>query len=112
MVWTFAVFVLLSLACYFLNRDELFVKTAIGVSFAFSAGAIYALSIYQSWQATEREKARKILERFSSLATEIHRIKSRIEANIHRYILFAFMTVSMLIANYLLVVMLMKLYGK
>jgi hypothetical protein len=111
-VWTFAVFVLLVLACYFLNRDELFVKTAIVVSFAFSAGAIYALSIFQSWQGTEREKIRVIIGRFSNVATEIHRIKSQMEANIHRYILFTFMVISMLIANYLLVVMLMKLYAR
>ena len=111
-VWTFAVFVLLVLSCYFLNRDEFFVKTAIAVSFAFSAGAIYALCIFQSWQGTEREKVRVIIGHFSNLATEIHRVKSRIEANVHRYILFAFMVVSMLIANYLLVVVLMKLYAK
>jgi hypothetical protein len=109
---TLIVFVLMVAACHFLNKDEFFVKTITGLSFAFSAGAIYALSIYQSWQATEREKVRTILKRFSSAAREVHRIKSQIEANIHRYILFAFMAIAILIANYLTVVLLMKLYPR
>ena len=109
---TLIVFVLMVVICYILNREEFFVKTITALSFAFSAGAIYALSIYQSWQATEREKVRRILEEFSNVATEIHRIKSRIEANVHRYVLFAFMVLAILIANYLTVVLLMKLYPR
>ena len=109
---TLIVFVLMVVACYFLNKAPVFVKTITGLSFAFSAGAIYALSIYQSWQGTERDKVRHILEKFSNVARDIHRIKSRVEANIHRYILFAFMVVSILIANYLTVVLLMKLYPR
>ena len=109
---TLIVFMLFVVACHFFDKDKFFVKTVTGLSFAFSAGAIYALSIYQSWQGTEREKVRTILDGFSSAARDVHRIKSRIEANIHRYILFAFMVITILIANYLTVVLLMKLFPR
>jgi len=109
---TLIVFVLLVVACHFFNKDRFFVKIVTGLTYVFSAGAIYALSIYQSWQGTEREKVRTILDSFSSLARDVHRIKSRIEANIHRYILFAFMVIAILIANYLTVVLLMKLHPR
>ena len=40
------------------------------------------------------------------------RIKSRTEANIHRYILLAFMVITMLIGNYVLATILTPLFDK
>jgi len=110
--WTVLLFALLMLACHFLNRDEVFVKTVIVLSIVFAMAAIYTVSIYQSWQGTEREKVRMMISRFSSVTARIHRVKSRVEANIHRFTLYGFMVLVIVAANYLTVAMLMRLYPR
>ena len=110
--WTVVIFTLFVLACNFIYRDEVFVRTVIFLSFGVSMASIYALSIYQSWQGTEREKVRIIIEHLSNLATTIHRKKSRVEANIHRFTLYGFMVFVILAGNYLAVVVLLQLNPK
>tara|TARA_Y100001936_G_scaffold254102_1_gene324885 strand:- start:18200 stop:18697 length:498 start_codon:yes stop_codon:yes gene_type:complete len=102
-------FVILVLACQFTENETFFVNAVICGSFLVSAGAIYSLAILQSWQGTEREKIRELMGKLSNLSTLIHDFKSRMEANIHRYILLAFMIAGVLGANYLSIMMLMPL---
>ncbi|MFT5485534.1 MAG: hypothetical protein ACI9JL_000343 [Paracoccaceae bacterium] len=107
-----AIFALLGFAALNGNRQEGHLKTLIVISWAISAGAIYAICILQSWQNTEREKLRKIVGEFSNMFRAVYRIKSRTEANIHRYILLSFMAITMLLGNYVLAKMLTPFFGK
>ena len=107
---TLAIFAALVVACYAANPVEIFAKTCIVLSLVVSAGSIYSISILQSWQNTEREKVEMSLRWFSNVFASIYGTKSRVEANIHRYILISFMAITILIANYLSVVLLMKIY--
>jgi hypothetical protein len=109
---TLAIFALLGLTGFNGDHSEGYLKSLIVISWAISAGAIYAICILQSWQNTEREKLRKIVAQLSNLFRAVYRIKSRTEANIHRYILLAFMAVTMLIGNYVLATALTPLFGK
>lgn len=107
-----AIFALLGFAGQNGEHTETYQKTLIVISWAISAGSIYAISILQSWQNTEREKLRRIVGEFSNLFGAVYRIKSRTEANIHRYILLAFMAITMLIGNYVLAKTLIPLIEK
>lgn len=107
---TLAMFALLVVACYAGNPEEMFAKTCIVLSVIIAAGSIYSISILQSWQNTEREKIELTLRWFSNVFVRVYGTKSRVEANFHRYILIAFMAISIVIANYLTIVLLMKIY--
>ena len=87
-------------------------KALIVISWAISAGVIYAICILQSWQNTEREKLRRIVGEFSNMFRAVYRFKSRMEPNIHRYILFSFMAIMMLLGNYMLAKLLTPLFDK
>ena len=51
------------------------------------------LIIYQFWQHTEHEKQAGIARDFSNVFREIRALKSRVEANVHRYTLLMFMII-------------------
>jgi hypothetical protein len=59
--------------------------------FLATPGALFILIIYQFWQQTELAKLQTAGTHFSSLYRKIRGIKSSREANVHRYILLAFM---------------------
>jgi UDP-N-acetylmuramyl pentapeptide phosphotransferase/UDP-N-acetylglucosamine-1-phosphate transferase len=107
---TIALFALLVTACLATRPETMFVKICIVLSLIVSCGSIYSLSILQSWQNTERQKIEMVIKSFSSLFGRVYGLKSRIEANIHRYTLIAFMAITILIANYVAASLLMKLY--
>ena len=100
---TLAIFAILGVAGINSDHRESYLKTLIVISWAISAGAIYAISIL---------KLRRIVGEFSNLFRMVYRIKSRTEANIHRYILLAFMVITMLIGNYVLATILTPLFDK
>lgn len=88
------------------NRN--FVGALIAVSLLFSVGTIYALVIYQFWQNTERLKLRTISEGLSSLSRDIRALKPQLEANIFRYLLLAFMIITIVIGNAVMIADLAK----
>lgn len=90
------------------TANQGFVKTLIGVSVLLSVGTIYSLVIYQIWQNTERLKLRSISENLSSLAREIRALKPQLEANLLRYLLLAFMVITVLVGNAVLIADLLK----
>lgn len=73
------------------------------LSILITCGTIYSLAIYQFWQQAERNKLSAISNRFSSFLREVRGVTSPREANIHRYILLFFMVVTILVANWLLI---------
>ncbi|MBI4183174.1 MAG: hypothetical protein HY521_04140 [Proteobacteria bacterium] len=76
-----------------------FVKGLSFVSFIASPAAIIILIIYQMWQHTEMKKHAVIEKHFSSLFRDVRAIKSRLEADIHRYALLLMMIVMIVIGN-------------
>lgn len=109
---TLAIFALLGFAGFNSDHREGYLKILIVLSWAISAGAIYVVCILQSWQNTEREKLRRIVAELSNLFRAVYRIKSKTEANIHRYLLLAFMAIAMLIGNYVLATVLTPIFDK
>ena len=69
------------------------------ISFIVGACGISMLIIFQMWQSTEHRKLNLISEHLSDVFQEVRAVKSTLEANIHRYILLAFMMVFVASAN-------------
>lgn len=107
---TLLVFVGMMVVAHYTSADVLSVKIIVFLSFLVAAAAIYTLVLYQVWQNTEREKLREIAKVLSNLFVRIRTIKSRREANVHRYTLLAFMILSILIGNAILIMNLQRLY--
>ncbi len=84
---------------HLLTLDLSFHKLLVILSFLISAMAICILVIYQFWQHTEMLKLRKITSFLSNYFEVVRSIKSRSEANIHRYILLFVMIASILVTN-------------
>ena len=91
-------------------QNAILINLSIAISFICSAGVIYAIALYQTWQNTEREKLREIGRHLSSYAQSVRAIKSSREANVHRYTLLVFMIISVLLGNAMLVIFLSPLY--
>ena len=96
---TLVIYAALMVIAGFNPKAELFVKFLLVASFLVGAGSIYALVIYQVWQNTERAKIRAVARNLSSLAREIRALKPMREANVLRYTLLAFMIISVLLGN-------------
>lgn len=109
---TIALFTLLVASVYFVRGDPMYARVVAFLTIVLSCGAIYSLSIHQSWQKTERLKVRKVVENLSNLSQEVFALKSRIEANIHRYILLAFMVVLIVMMNYVAFTLLQRFFVK
>lgn len=107
---TLILFVLLVAGSHLIDRQEFFARLCVVVSVVLSAGSIYSISILQSWQNTERQKVDMLIGNFSNLFGRIYNLKSRSEANLHRYVLVSFMAVAILMGNYLAASLLMRLY--
>ena len=71
----------------------------IVISFVVSACGVSMLIIFQMWQSTEHRKLDLIGQEMSDLFREVRGVKSTLEANIHRYLLLAFMIVFIAAAN-------------
>jgi len=103
---TIAIFTLLVTAVHTIEDPGLLSRVGMILSVAVSGGAIYALTIYQAWQKTERNKINTILPHLSTLARQVHGVRSRSEANVYRYILLSFMVILIVMANYVTYLML------
>ena len=88
---TLVLYVVLVLAAEFLNVDRGFLSGLQAVILVASAAATLVLVFYQFWQYTEQEKLDGVGRRFSNLFRDTRKVKSRLEANVHRYTLLVFM---------------------
>ena len=89
-------FVLLVLSCRLTDSGTNFVNSVNCVCF-------------QSWQGTERERIRELVNKLSNLSTLVYGLKSRMEANVHRFTFLGFVIAGILGANYFAVVLVMPL---
>lgn len=78
-------------------HHEKFAHNMVGAVIVLAMGCVLTLVIHQSWQHTEMAKIDEIEKNFSTLFARVRGIKSRREANIHRYLLLLFMIVTVVI---------------
>lgn len=109
---TVALFVLLVGSVYVVRADAAYARMITFLTIVISCAAIYSLSIHQSWQKTERLKVRRIVGSLSNLSQEVFALKSRIEANVHRYIFLAFMIGAIVLMNYVAVMLLKRFFDR
>jgi hypothetical protein len=93
---TLIIFVVMVGLAKFLSSTPDFVRVLKFTIILTSMGAIFMLIIFQFWQHAEGQKIRAVERHYSSLFREIRMKKSRLEANMHRYILLTFMIVVLL----------------
>lgn len=96
------IFVALAMFSTYMSDSALALKAAIALSILSSIGGIYALVIYQFWQATARQKLAYISEKLSSTLRQVRGMTSSREADFQRYVLLFFMVFSILAGNWLL----------
>lgn len=84
--------VLIALA-QFVVRDPALLRGLQAIVIIASPAAVVILIFYQSWQYAEQRKLEAIADDFSNFFREVRGIKSRLEANIHRYVLLLFMVI-------------------
>jgi len=98
-----AFYIILGILANNLSKEDFLYKVCLGLSTFVTVCAIYGLIIYQTWQNNERRKLHYIAECLSSHLRKIRAITSSAETKFHRYTLFFFMLIALLIANWLLI---------
>ena len=73
------------------SADQEFTNILKAIVILLTTSVILTLVIYQFWQHTNLLKMEEITKNMSSLFVKVRRIKSKREANIHRYLLILFM---------------------
>jgi hypothetical protein len=96
-------FTVLSIYAGFTADSPWALKSVLVLSILASVGGIYALMIYQFWQATEREKLIYISARLSSTFRQVRGFTNPRESNFQRYLLLFFMVFCIVAGNWLLV---------
>lgn len=84
---TLAVFLVIVALGKFISNDADFIRVLKLIVIVAGAAAIFIIGIYQFWQHTEAKKIAAIELEFSNVWREVRGIKSKMEANIHRYFL-------------------------
>ncbi|MBT3559152.1 MAG: hypothetical protein HN644_05530 [Rhodospirillales bacterium] len=79
------------------DADKSLTNTFMGISILLCVGVVFTLIIYQFWQHNEIMKIDAMNSHFSSLFAKVRAKKSRMEGNIHRYLLLFFMIVTVIL---------------
>ena len=90
---TLLLFLVLVLIGKVFAKSQDFINNLQALVLLATPASILIVIIYQFWQHTEHEKQLAIARSFSNVFREMRAIKSRLEANIHRYTLLLFMIV-------------------
>ena len=83
----------------FVATDIEYANKLTALIIVITTAVIATLIIYQFWQHTELVKIEKISKEFSNTFQKIRQVKSRVEANIHRYLLLLFMILTLIIGS-------------
>ena len=83
----------------FVSNDPFLIQGLGAIVLIATPPALVLLVVYQLWQNTERNKLDGIGEQFSSQFRNIRAIKSRMEANVVRYLLLVFMMTIIVLAG-------------
>lgn len=74
-------------------------RTLMALIILLACGVIFILTMYQFWQFNEINRLRKIDASFSTLYIKINNLKSRREANAHRYTILLCMIVLVILGG-------------
>lgn len=69
----------------------------MGITILIATTVIFILGIYQFWMHNEMLKIERMGRFMSNVFKSVRAVKSRREANVHRYLLLAFMIVAVMI---------------
>ncbi len=83
----------------FVSTDMDYANKLTAMIIVLTTAVIATLIIYQFWQYTELMKIEKISKLFSTAFQNVRQTKSRLEANIHRYLLLLFMILTLIIGS-------------
>jgi len=83
----------------FVSADVAYANKLTAMIIVLTTAVIATLIIYQFWQHTEALKIEKISKGFSSAFRMVRLTKSKLEANIHRYILLLFMILTVIMGS-------------
>lgn len=96
---TLLVFLAFIAIAYFVKADHEYAKLLTALTIFIAMSGVFALIMYQFWQFNEHQKIEEITKHFSSLFKKVRRVKSRREADLHRYTLLAFMIATIVIGG-------------
>ena len=81
----------------FVNADMAYAKVLTALTIFIAMSGIFSLIMYQFWQYNELRKIAEMSKHFSSLFRRVRGVKSKTEANFHRYTLLFFMITTIVI---------------
>lgn len=96
---TLAVYGAFLVIAKFVAADMAYANKLTAIIIVLTTAVISTLIIYQFWQHTELIKIEKISKDFSSAFRRVRQSKSQLEANVHRYLLLAFMILTTLLGS-------------
>jgi hypothetical protein len=79
------------------DANRALTDSLMAISILLCVGVLFTLVIYQFWQHNEGSKIDMMNKQFSSLYSKVRARKSRLEGNIHRYLLLFFMIVTIIL---------------
>ncbi len=83
----------------FVSADMDYANKLTAMIIVLTTAVIATLIIYQFWQYTELRKIDKISKGFSTAFRRVRVVKSKLEANIHRYLLLIFMILAVIMGS-------------
>ncbi len=83
----------------FVSADSEYANKLTALIIVLTTAVIGTLIIYQFWQYNELLKIEKISKGFSTAFRSVRVIKSKLEANIHRYLLLLFMIMTVIMGS-------------
>lgn len=96
---TLLVFFAFIAIAHFVRADDEYAKILTALTIFIAMSGVFALIMYQFWQFNEQQKIEKITRHFSSLFKAVRKVKSRREADFHRYTLLLFMIATIVIGG-------------
>lgn len=79
------------------DANKSLTDTFMAISILLCLGSLFTLVVFQFWQHNETMKIDVISSQFSGHFSKVRAKKSRLEANIHRYLLLFFMIVTVIL---------------
>jgi len=81
----------------FVHANAAMTQKLMGITIILTVAVIFTLTIYQFWMHNEQRKIDMLSGHMSSLFHDVRALKSRLEGNLHRYTLLAFMILTVIL---------------
>ncbi len=80
-----------------IDANRSLTNSFMAISILLCMGALFTLVVFQIWQHNEARKIEMMSKHFSSVFSAVRAKKSRVEGNIHRYLLLGFMALTIIL---------------